>query len=825
MLGLIWLGLSLILLASIPILNIRWRLTIMIWLAFTLSGGYWEWVDVTNVSSLPLAMHQDITQLDMSSIQAEGMITSIVNIDGDRVSMNLELSAIHTLKVSETLLLQVKLQTQEEQLLAMSWQRGDMIKAQGTLEIPSTARNFDAFDYRNYLRTKKIHWIIKVDGLNNVQVTPNSSWGMISILRLNDLLREKIATKMDQLYQGRHAGYMNGLIIGMRDDVDPMTYGQFSQLGLSHILAVSGTHVAVFVACLMLIMLSWFRLTRETTLTIVIVLIPCYVLLTGCSPSVIRAGIMSMITLYALRQGLLKDGLNIISATAFVMLVWNPYLLLNVSFQLSFIVTLGLILYLPLARSMLKWLPSKLGGAIAVAIIAQLISFPLTIYYFNQFSLLSFLANLLLVPLISAVVMPMGMTSLILGSLWFPVGRSIAWVVEWLNKLTFAIVEGMNAYPAWITIWPSPSVLWICSYYILLYVLLRLGQIWVYHVRRDPVCIDDTLPLEGVLHSKLHKENGGHKLTWKQWIVAPFLILFIVLLYTAYQPPSLQGAGQISFIDVGQGDCILITTPDGKQILVDGGGTLNFRKEKDIWKNRREPFEVGEKVVVPLLKKRGIHHLDAVIITHGDQDHFGGLQAVLDHIPVKVIMFNGTLTGGVAFNKLFLTALDKDIPMYALHNKMIMRPDSHTQFTFISPDMTQVEQEGLPVVKEQNHHSVVFTLEMNSVRMLLTGDMDVSSELNILKDKANANLISTGIDIIKIAHHGSSTSTSEQWLSHWKGSVAVISVGIHNTYGHPKAEVVDRIKEHDMTIYRTDQHGEVQMRLHPNGVWIRNKLN
>jgi len=772
---------------------------------------------------LPQAVKQDISKLTGMPVDVEGVIVSSVEVDGNRADMNVELSGINSSAVSETVLVQVKLLTKEEQRQAIDWQRGDELKLSGTLEIPATARNFDGFDYQKYLRTKEIHWIMKVKGLQNTEVLPPASWSVTSLFRVNDALRAKLALKLDTLFQEPHAGFMKGLIIGMQDDVDPVTYNQFSQLGLTHILAVSGTHVAVYVACLM-ILLSLFRLSRETILTIIILLVPAYVLLTGFSPSVVRSGIMSMITLYAARRGLLKDGLHIISAAALLMLVWNPYLLINVSFQLSFIVTLGLIIYVPLAMPLLNRVPRKLAGALGVTVIAQLTSFPLTIYYFNQFSLLSVVANLLLVPLISVIVMPLGMVSLALGSIWMPAGRSVAWVVEWLDNISFTLVEWMNIHPAFITIWRSPSIVWICCYYILLYVLLRLGKLWVQHAQPPPISVDDTIPLEGVRHMQEQQQERVNKLTWKQYIVAPLILAFIVLLYMGYQPQSLKGAGLVQFLDVGQGDSILITTPEGKSILVDGGGTLNFSKQSDSWKARKEPFEVGTKVLVPLLKKRGIHHLDAVVLTHGDQDHIGGLQAVLDQIPVKAILFNGTLTGTSTLEKLLSTALKKKIPIYAVHQSMEMQPDSFTSMIFLSPEMTQDEQMELPIVKEQNHSSLVFVLEMNGVRVLLTGDMDEESENDILEDATNSIFQIQGIDIIKIAHHGSKTASSKKWLAQLRATAAVISVGVNNSYGHPNSDVVDRIINQGLSVFRTDQQGEIQMKLQHKKVWVRNKL-
>lgn len=820
-----WVGGTCLLLASVWISKERMRLIIAVWLSLTVSGGYWEWHDYLNVTSLPSSLQQEEIKLEGMSVKAEGTMITAVEVDGDRVDLEVRLSGVNLSSVSEKVLVQVKLQTKEQKLEVGQWQRGDLLNLSGTLEKPAIARNFDGFDYRNYLRLKDIHWIMKVQGIQNVEVAPPSSWSMISIFRVNDHLRETLAKKINQLFQEPHAGYMKGLIIGMQDDVDTFTYDQFSQLGLTHILAVSGTHVAVYIACLMLL-LSLFRLTRETKFTIVILLLPVYVLLTGFSPSVVRAGIMSIITLYTARQGLLKDGLNIISAAALMMLVWNPYLLLNVSFQLSFIVTVGLLIYVPLLVPMLSKLPRKFAIALGVTVVAQLISFPLTIYYFNQFSLLSVIANLILVPLISSLIMPLGMFTLVVGAAWTSGGRGLARVVEWLNEITFALVEWMNTHEVFVMIWRSPSILWICSYYIVLYLLLYLTRAWVQCRESLLRPVDDTIPLEGVIRAgELQVSYRGKEgLKSKQLIITPLIISFVILLYIGYRPDSLSGAGVVQFLDVGQGDSILITTPEGENILVDGGGTLNFRKAEEQWRTRKEPFEVGAKVVVPLLKKRGIHHLDAVVLTHGDQDHAGGLQAVLNQIPVKALLFNGTLSGTKGIEQLLSTAITKGIPVYAIHQDMFLQPDRSTEMTFLSPEMTGDEQAGLPLVKEQNHSSIAFILSMNGVRILFTGDMDIASENNILQDESNLSMRLQGTDIIKIAHHGSKTSTSEDWLREWKASIAVISAGVNNLYGHPNSDVVKRIIQQNMRIYRTDQQGEIQMKVYKNKVWARNKL-
>lgn len=460
-----WAGLILLLVSLRVWGTVSWKYIAVLCLSISLAAGYWNWNEARNISGIPEALGSTIAELNGSPVEARGMIISVVERDGDRVDFTMKLSHMNLLaegdekasdpveeqdeKVEgegELIAVQIKLLAEHEITVAAKWRRGDEVLLNGVLEEPAVARNFGGFDYRAYLHTKKIHWLLKGQGAENVRVTVPDSWSPLTIFRLNDSARTALGAELDQLFQGRHSGYMKGLIIGMQDDLDPDTFKQFSQLGLTHILAISGMHVAVYVGVL-LFLFRRLRLTKETALTLTFILVPVYVLLSGAGPSIVRAGLMSMIALLAARVGMLKDGLNILAASALVMLIWNPYMLLSVSFQLSFLVTLGLMVYVPLMNPLLSILPRWLKGAVSVTLVAQLVSFPLTIYYFNQFSLLSFVANLVFVPLITFVVLPLGTLALLLGRLWEDAAYVLAHVTELLNNFTFSLWNGSINLP------------------------------------------------------------------------------------------------------------------------------------------------------------------------------------------------------------------------------------------------------------------------------------------------------------------------------------------------------------------------------------------
>lgn len=891
---LFWLGLSLIGSAIALIWRQSWRSLVLVWLAFSLGGGYWLYTEAGNVSRIgPMATAAEGAEgagagwiddsraagtngaeersqpADGQAVRLEGTIVSEVEVDGDRADFTLKASRISWLAAGaspqvmqeipggEKVAVQLRLAAQSEQPTAASWRRGLGVTLDGTLEAPQTARNFGAFDYRRYLHLQRIHWMIKASGASSLQ-SGSPTRGTAAALGYVDALRDRLGGRIERLFPGWQAGYMKGLLIGLRDDLDPDKYAEFTQLGLTHILAISGSHVAINVA-LVLGLLRLCRITRETAMTVTLAFVPAYVLLTGFTPSVIRSGIMTMLGLYLLRRGLLKDSLNILAAAALMMLIWEPYYLLNVSFQLSFAVTAGLIVFVPLLTPYFRWLPAKVRGTVAVTLAAQVVSFPLTIVYFNQFSLLSLAANLLIVPVIGMLALPLGMGALLLSLFSVRLGTVAAVPVRWLNTATFEATNWLSARSGFMTYWKSPSLLWVAAFYAGCFLLLYWGK------RRERTAAEalaaawqneDTVPLGPVkAAASLHIRRGRWRsagepgergrrllraapaaaLCRRAWARRTDLLRLAVaaglglLLVSGYRPAYTKGTGYIEFIDVGQGDCALITTPSGKHLLVDGGGTVSFRKAKDAWRERREPFEVGAKTVVPLLKKRGIHRLDAVILTHGDQDHIGGLQAVLDSFPVEALLINGSLAESKTMVHLMDTALTRRIPVYSASRGMKLQPDGATRLEVLYPLMQTKEPSRIPFVKEQNHRSIVFRLDMGGASFLFTGDMDEAAEREMLELEKIAPTVTTArreasIDIMKVAHHGSKTSTSAAWLDYWRPAAALISVGATNTYGHPHPTVVDRLNRHNVRIYRTDKQGEVQMRVRGGRIETRSKL-
>ncbi|GIO14844.1 hypothetical protein J19TS2_43990 [Cohnella xylanilytica] len=816
--------------------------------ALLLAGGERLWADARNVSHLTSL----VADPDGRRFWAVGRVASPVSVDGDIAAFKLRVSeagvpdaeeegsAREGRKLKEQLWIRVKLTAEPQQTVASSWRRGDEVRIEGELQKPATAGNFGGFDYGKYLKSRRIHWVLSVKGAQGVEPLDSPIPWSARLLRWTDEARDGIGGLMDTLYDGTDAGYMKGLVAGIQDDLDPAQFDSFSRLGLTHVIAVSGMHFGVF-AFILLKLFALLRLTRERALELTIAAMPVYMLLTGASPSAIRACIMGMIALYMARRDKLKDGLHLLSASLIAMLAWDPLLIENVSFQLSFVVTAGLLLFAPIATRLMPVRPPALRAALAVAVTAQAASFPLSVYYFHQFHLLSLPANLVLVPFISFVVMPLGMASAALGAVWHPLGSFAAEAASWCNRLVDWTVNRLGEAGGMQTYWPQPSVRWVLLAYALLLATAEglkrrhrareererwaerraAAAIPSFDARRRAARVaayagtglagEATAPLLPAEPEKDAPPERGRRIRLLFPLVAVFAWSF--WLVWGIRPAAFDRDAKVMFLDVGQGDSILIRTGEGRYGLVDAGGTVRFGPSEP-WRERRDPYEVGKKTIVPLLKQRGVRSLDVFVLTHLDQDHIGGAEAVLNAIPVRRLVFNGSVKPDGSADRLFRLAEERDIPIYSASEGMEWKWDASSSLTVLAPEAGPSGGSSIPAVDEQNDRSVVLLLSLYGRTFLLPGDLEAPGERRVLASPAYAT---APVDVLKAGHHGSKTSSTEEWLRAWNPREAVISAGRSNLYGHPHPAVLERLETLGIAFFRTDIHGEIQYRIAPDG--------
>ncbi|MBD3917907.1 ComEC/Rec2 family competence protein [Paenibacillus sp. PR3] len=823
-------------------------------LAVCCAGSAWAaWSDYRGATGLP-----DLLKTAQSSyppvtfeVEVEGMILSPIQVDGDSVQFQLQAASILVNAettpriINESIQVQLKLLTEEEQRKAYTWRRGEHMQVRGVLERPSGPSNEGGFNYRSYLQsTNHIYWLLRVKGAEQASVSPGAPYTIAAMLGHMDAIRSWLGSKMEELYPEEQAGYMKGLVLGNSDDMNPEVFRRFSALGLTHILAISGLHVAVFLYVVHAL-LRLIRVPRERALLMMAALTPFYVLISGASPSVVRAGLMAVIGLLAAYANRLKDGLHLLSASAILMLLWNPTYIHNVGFQLSYLVTAGLIVGVAPVRALLpRWRKGKaLLDLVVVTLVAQFVSFPISIYYFNQWNPLSIPANFVFVPFISFIVMPLGAASLALGPIWTLVGQWLAAAGQTMNGLTFMLVQYTAELRGWQTVWAQPPIWWIVLWYVAMGIGFHAARQWSNYRQVNLERASASSAVDAITISlDSGGEQAGTTLSGQRQLagMAASVMMIAALLGYAWMPDAFDRTAQFSMLDIGQGDSLLIRTGSGKHVLVDGGGTVAFGKKKEAWQVRQDPFEVGRKVLVPLLKQRGVHAIDLLVITHLDSDHIGGLQAVIESIPVRRIWWNGTVKHSEDAVKLMETALKLRIPMFEAAAGMNWQPDDGASLHVLWPEAS-MSAARLREVGDQNESSVAFLLTLYGRTFLLTGDIGKASERMMVDHFADSSACTRDfsmktsfstknkycLDVLKVAHHGSKGSTTSEWLSYWKPVYAVISVGKDNLYRHPNAETLERLDHADVTVWRTDRDGETDFAVKPDGElsirWSRHK--
>jgi len=665
--------------------------------------------------------------------------------------------------------LRVNLDTETEAKQVEAWRHGSTFIAPIQLGLPQGARNPHAFDYIQYLYHQRVHATAETK-YADIKWTSEGS----GIWSLFQTWQAQAANRVDELFWDPNtAGYMKSLLLGVRDDVAPEWGEMYAKLGLSHILAISGLHVTL-VSSMFMWTLERVGISRKRALVTTVLFIIGYVMLVGASASAVRSGLMGGVALACQVWNKRLDGREVWAGVLIVMLLYDPYQLWNVGFQLSFIVTLGLIQFVPYSLYASSRMPLWLRTLLAVTMTAEIVSFPFLVYHFHQFSPWSWLVNLLATPLLSSLVLPLGYTALLFGTLHPALAMLPVWLsttlLEWVHAPLFVLEKLQISY----THWPHPDWWWLLGYGIFLLLLPKLWDLG-YHRRRDMLL---------------------------------YLIVFVGFIIAARQPFYGHEEVRITYLDVGQGDSIIVEVGQKKVYLMDAGGKTAW-EIKEPWREKRDPFEVGKDVVLPFLRSRGITHVDRAVFTHGDMDHIGGMEALLERITFGAVLTNGTIPKGKEL-ELLARFQDQGVP--------ILSGEPGMSWT----DMPEVEWKWLHPGKEAgysgNNASVVLQLTAYGTTILFTGDIEADGEDMLLANGVPA------IDVLKVAHHGSKTSSTEAFLAVAEPRYAIISAGQRNRYGHPSPEVLERFTKRGTQLFRTDRHGAVTLTISPKGISWRTQL-
>jgi competence protein ComEC len=705
---------------------------------------------------------QSLPSLPPNLLRKSAVISGIIaddpSLTGDRCRFPLacrEIGAggmirLHTARVLVTLRLPVG--TPERGALRY----GMHVVLRGKLDRPSSARNPGEFDARSYYEANGITLLLRVRAMDSVTVLGDheGDWWMRSLVLP---VRRSLLDQIDRTVGGDEGEFLKGLLIGERSGLSYSLRDAFVRSGTAHVLAVSGSNVAV-IAAIVLLLLQFVRANRWVRAVLTCVAVVFYMLLTGGQPPVVRAGIMAIVLLGA---GLVQERpntLNSLGIAAGLILLLDPRQLFDVGFELSFAAVFSIVLLYPPMRTRIDrwtaglWMrrlarpPLRL---VALSLAATIGTLPLSAMWFGSVSIIGLLANIVVVPAVGVSVVlgvASGMAAILsswmaqaYASLNTIILRFTIWTAQETGALSFATLD-------------TPAFRWV-----------------------------DAIAFYAAVAVFLQKRGK---------VIAGLIVLALAL-HLAIQLPDVPwsrrtpGCLRVTFIDVGQGDAALIELPEGHAILVDAGGMSTA-------------YDAGERVVVPFLRRCGIRSLDALVVTHYHSDHAGGVPAVLRSVRVDELIEPDTGREGTP------TAA-AGVRSGLRHSGRIggeLKLESQARVFILSPGAEGAAGEGQT---GENNSSVVLKVCYGSVSFLLAGDAGTDVEALMLEGYGGF-LRST---VLKVGHHGSSGSSSESFLDVVRPEQAVISVGAGNSFGHPSGETLGRLEGRGIGILRTDEEGAV----------------
>lgn len=622
----------------------------------------------------------------------------------------------------------------------------DRCTFKGELDKPSSAKNPFSFDYKTYLSNQNIFWLIRVTEEKINCETDDHYW--------QNVLHKARNRGIDQLVRRddpETAGLMAALVFGDRSYMNEEKLTQYRELGILHLLAVSGIHVG-FVTFALFILLYRIGISREWSSVLVFCFLPLYMFIAGGSPSVLRASLMCMIFLLIVALKWKVKAIDVVAVVALILLVVNPFYIYHLGFQLSFLTSFSLLLSTSFFKDQ-----SHIIILLKVSGVAQLISLPLILYHSFELSLFSLPMNLIFIPFISFWVLPLSFFTVIFQEIFPVISEFSYWLVS-NSLLIMDRVLSIASSPSWSVVAlgrPSEFMMWLMSMVIAISFLLF--------------------------------EN-------KRKVLAAILPTTVILFQWGL--PYVNGNAYVTMLDVGQGDAIIIELPYRKGVyLIDTGGVVRWEENaKELW-NSQGP---GKYVIEPFLKGKGIAKIDQLILTHGHIDHIGEAYYLSSKVDLQSVLYpNGMPIPEKA--KEILEYLEKDgIPVSTVHKGQAWKVNDDW-FYILHPEGNE---------EDENNRSIVLLASLNDVQLLFTGDLEEIGEKQIINSYPNLSF-----DVLKVAHHGSKYSTIQAFIDHYSFQVGLISAGENNRFGHPHSEVIDRLENKGTTIFRTDQHGAITLTL------------
>ena len=668
---------------------------------------------------------------------------------------------------------------------------GDYLQVQGLLYAPETPGNFGALNYQDYLSRRGIYSLMRVTNAENMQY---EHAGGSAPLRLALQGKEQLLAVSNKTLDARQAAVLSGMLFGNQGEIEQSVKDLFAQTGITHILSVSGLHVA-FVLSGVLLLGNILRLSRLWLMITAVLVLVFYMVMTNMGPAVIRSVIMGLAALFALYLGRERDWPSALGIAALVVLAVDPSSLYEIGFQLSFVATWGILYLTPPINDWFRerlGLPNWLSITLGVTLGAQLATWPLVINYFNLVSFIAPLANLLLIPLVG-LIMLLGFLGSVAGLIFLPVALLINTGTGLLIDIFIVAGSLLSGWPGGSFYVAAPHWGWIVLWYLC---LIAWGELFIGGGALTPLIVRLRALNLGIAiadrmqwlsrHSLLYQvlEMFRNKADVRKTLMG--LLVIIMMLITFWPWAGVGGELQVHFIDVGQGDSILIRFPGGRTMLVDTGGRAG-----DMEGSRA----VGDLVVVPYLHRLGMNRVDVLAITHPDSDHAGGAPAVVEKLRVGALV----LSQACDYDDVLGAIGAGNLPVYRMSAGQSLLLDEQVEVTVLAPLASWTEESS----EDANDASLVLRLDYGTVSFLLTGDIGEETQKTLLENNTYLQA-----DVLKVPHHGSKYFSAE-FFAAADPEYAVIQVGKNNLYGHPAPETLSALSETGADILRCDTDGAV----------------
>ncbi len=712
----------------------------------------------------PVSLSRIESKISKSPVILEGLVAKrpTVGPDGSRLVVNAERLVLsnRTEEVFGALMLNVAHGD-------LSYSIGDRIRFKTTISFPRRLGLPGEFDYPRYLSFQGISAVGRVASQHEITLIRGGAEESfqrnidVAAKRLGDVIREALP-------DDRISSVITALLLGDQKRIPKNLADAYTRAGVNHILSISGFHVgiiAAFISLVSLWVLKHFELltlmwnVRQVSVILAVPSMLFYLFLTGNAPATARSVIMLIACALALYIERESDSINALLVAAFFLIAIDPATLFDISFQLSFLSLWGIIIAVPALN---KHIPDatppwavKFIQFIAASVAATFTTLIPVLYVFKVASFNGILTNFLIVPLL-------GYGAVIAG---------------------FCVLPLISVFPAFsnILLWPTAKLIYASNKIVELFSTLPV-------MRFPNITSWDMLFFLLLMSIVTFVESQQKRLTFAA--VIPFAVIAMHLA----EPPAADNRLHITMLSVGQCESLLLRLPDGSNMLVDGGGYLQDN-DKDF----------GQRILLPALESLGVRKIERIILTHDHPDHIGGLSFVVKNMQVGSLLTTSDTYSSIHFKELKSALQERQVQVTQLSAEDSIKLSGGVVLDVLSPSKHN-DSDKKNVVHDANEESLVFRISYGDFSMLFTADAGFDAEHHIITQ--GYELKST---VLKVGHHGSGYSTSDEFINLVQPRVALISVGAANSFGLPSGRTLDLLKSKRIEVYRTDLDGTVEL--------------